>query len=65
MTASVGSIQNFAASSAPLLRRSLLVLLLIPPTIPSGTNHLRLRHRSGGTGVLFLVRQPINDPRKD
>ncbi|MDW9200044.1 hypothetical protein SFA33_15605 [Escherichia coli] len=32
MTASVGSIQNFASFICASLRRSLLVLLLIPPT---------------------------------
>lgn len=65
MTASVGSIQNFAsficASFAPI------VTGFIVDTTNSfrGADHLWLRHHGGGPCLHLLVRQPISDPRKD
>lgn len=66
MTASVGSIQNFAsficASFAPIITgfivdttHSFRLALIICGCVTA----------AGALAYIFLVRQPINDPRKD
>ena len=51
MTASVGSIQNFASFTTHSFRLALIICGCVTA--------------AGALAYIFLVRQPINDPRKD